>query len=196
MTPLYLVIKTQTSQNTKPNYTVADIVPHGLPFPPSPSATHTISSYHIARNIPHVTASITETYDIKLSWPYDAFPAVAVVAASNDKEAAGIAMHEAVDAFVEEAAGQAGERGEEMVKRRIKTSYDAEYDLVFAAGMETGRGEHVCFEMFCVEIGPGRVDGAEGVIGRGRGREGLKEDADGRGGVGGDGDVEMEDVFS
>ncbi|KAK7181735.1 hypothetical protein DPSP01_008622 [Paraphaeosphaeria sporulosa] len=177
MTPLYLVIKTQTTHDAKPNYAATSLVPSGLPFPAAhtPSPFNPIRSHHIARNIPHTTADVTENYDVRISWEHDTSACVSVVASSNDKEAAGIVMHEAVDVFVAEAAAELA-RGEEHVKRRTKTTYDGEYDLVFAAGMRTGKGGNVGFEMFCVEIAPG-VGLRYGVyagVDRGEEREGVE----------------------
>ncbi|KAF9737552.1 hypothetical protein PMIN02_010645 [Paraphaeosphaeria minitans] len=188
MTPLYLVIKTQTTNNAKPNYAATSLVPSGLPLPPTPtpSPLNTILSHHIVRNIPHTAVNVTENYDIRISWKYDSSACASVIASSNDKEAAGIRMHDAVDAFVAVAAAKLAAipdqgSGQQHVRRRIKMKFDKDFDLVFAAGMTTGKEENVCFEMFCVEIGPGlgqrygarsHAADAEGGGGRVRGREG------------------------
>ncbi|KAL1605253.1 hypothetical protein SLS60_004797 [Paraconiothyrium brasiliense] len=193
MAPLYLVIKTVTEKDSKPDYEVDDIVPHGYntSLHSNTSDVFTIYSYHTANDIQHVSSNVTENYDIKLRWHYDPFPSPSVVAYNNIKEGASSSMHKEIDKFMEQ----------EGIKSRISTKYDPEGDLVFAYGFETKKGENVCFELFVVEIGPSRRYGSEGEISRKDNKERMKADAEGDSGSGEenpshkDFDQEMEDAL-
>ncbi|KAJ4355859.1 uncharacterized protein N0V89_003880 [Didymosphaeria variabile] len=171
MAPVYLVIKTVTEKDSKPDYEVDDIVPHGYStsLPSNNSDIFTIYSYYTADDIQHVTPNITENYDIKLRWHYDPFPSPSVVAYNNIKEGASSSMHKEIDKFMDQ----------EAIKSRISTKYDREGNLVFAYGLKTKEGENVCFELLVVEIGPSRRYGSELEITRKDNKERMKADAEG-----------------